>query len=187
MSFSLLSELHDMRISKPVWKREALEFQRLMLENPWLENLDVELEHIDNEDGENILVHVKHPEFMDLTFNVAEGFLIVTPENSERYGDTGEEAYKRAMPILIGMKAGFDLKEKVDDFTIQVSDGLITNTCILTFEVTSHGDRRQDVRLRWNVAEQGFEPDDPDNLPSGHGMMFKTIKEVEDYLRTYER
>lgn len=67
MTFSLLSELesfHDTKITESNWKREALEFQRLMLDNPRLEDLDIELEHKDYDGAEDILVHVKH-EFID--------------------------------------------------------------------------------------------------------------------------
>jgi sRNA-binding regulator protein Hfq len=188
MTFGLLSELHDIRIKKRDWKREALEFQRLMLENDWLHDLDVDLEHAVDEDGdEDILVHVKHKEFMDLSFHVSHGFRIDTPESSERYGDTALAAYKEAMPILIGMKAGFDLKGDVslfDDFTLSIDGGANARTATLKFQ--HHSGTSNDAYFEWDIRGQGFKPVDEDNLPKNHGMLFTTVKGIRDYLESFD-
>lgn len=189
--------MHDVRISKSSWKREALKFQQLMLENPWLEDLDVELEYKDDEDGENILVHVKHAEFMDLTFHVADGFRIDTPESSERYGDTGQDAYEEAMPILIGMKAGWDLKEKssgFDDFELSIDsdarpEGKVpAHEATIKFRHHSGGAgllANADAFFKWDRKQQAFIPIDEENLPGGKGEPCKTIKDMLNYLESW--
>lgn len=187
MTFSLLSELHDIRIKKRDWKREALEFQRLMLENDWLHDVDVDLEYAVDEDGdEDILVHVKHKEFMDLSFHVSHGFRIDTPESSERYGDTAAAAYKEAMPILIGMKAGWELAGSTTyfgDFTLGVEFENGRTAANVKFQ---HDSGVADAYFEWDVQGQGFKPVDEDNLPKDHGMLFTTIKGMRDYLESFD-
>lgn len=192
MTFSLLSELlettHGRQTSKQNWKIEALEFQQLMLDNPWIENLDVSIEHFEDQYGEHYDVHVKHAEFMDITFHIDDHFSISHSEADENYGDTAKEAYENAMPILIGIKAGFALKGKragesstFDNFEINVDH----NTSHLRM-LNDHSDEL-DAVFAWNAKQQGYEPVDDENLPKGHGMLFKTIQSMADYLGSFSR
>lgn len=188
MTFSLLSELVELREATvsgiarngPNWKREALEFQQLMLDNPWLENLDVSIEHSEDQNGEHYDVHVKHPEFMDITFHVDDHFSISHDMADENYGDTAKEAYEAAMPVLIGLKAGYALQEKnssilSDDWQLEVDQNTSCLKC------------SNDAYFMWDVKQQGYEPIDEENLPKGHGMLFKTIQGMADYIDSFSR
>lgn len=88
------------------------------------------------------------------------------------------------MPVLIGLKAGFEMQEKsslFNDFQIEVDQ----HTSCIRME---HSDgMSNDAYFAWDVKQQGYEPIDYENLPSGHGMLFKTIKGMVDYLDSFER
>lgn len=110
------------------YKQEALHFQRLMLENEWIEDLDIELEHFSDQDGDHFNAHVKHPEFFDLTFHVDEEFSISHETADEPYGRTAEKAYHAAMPILLGMAFGRAAVNKrkgaaVEDYELATDNG----------------------------------------------------------------
>lgn len=184
MTFELLSELAGLREAAPNWKREALEFQQLMFDNPWIEDLETEIEHFEDQDGDHYNVHVKHPEFMDITFHVDDHFSISHATANENYGDTAKEAYEAAMPVLIGLKAGYALQEKsalFNDFQIEVDQN---TSCIRM----NHSDgMTSDAYFMWDVKQQGYEPIDEENLPKDHGMLFKTIQGMVDYLDSFSR
>lgn len=94
MSLALLSELVRLHETTPNWKREALLFQQLMLDNPWIEGLDVSIEHFEDHEGDHYNVHVKHPEFMDITFHVDDHFSI-----SHATADEKTTAIPRTKPM----------------------------------------------------------------------------------------
>lgn len=170
----LLEELKSIKDRK-----SALDFQRLMIENPYIEDLDVEL---DTRDGD-VIVRVTHPEWYDWEFNASHRFVVRTPENDEDYGDTAEEAYRSAMPITIGMKAGYALKDHslFGDFTLDIDDGAGV------LNMLSREDNGNDAVFHWSVEEQGFVPIDEENLPGGRDDCCKTIAAMRDYLDSFER
>lgn len=174
-------------------RKTALDFQRLMIENPYIEDLDVELH---TRDGD-VIVKVTHPEWYDWEFNASQRFVIRTPENDEEYGHTAEEAYHSAMPITLGLKAGYILRDHplFDDFSIDHED----DSCVLY--MTSSGSKQEEnpewgneperdgfvAKFAWDVREQGFTPIDEENLPGGKGDCCKTIAEMRNYLDSFER
>lgn len=171
----LLEELKSVKDRKI-----ALQFQRLMIENPYIEDLDVELDIRDDD----VIVRVTHSEWYEWEFNASDRFIVRTPENDEIYGNTAEEAYSNALPITIGMRAGYVLKDHdlFSNFTLDIED----DTCVLN--MLNRDDNGNDAVFHWSVEEQGFVPVDKDNLPDdGRDICCKTIAEMRDYLDSFER
>lgn len=190
MSLTLLSELVKLREETPNWKRQALEFQQLMLDNPWIEDLDVSIEHSEDQDSEHYDVHVKHPEFMNITFHVDDHFSVSHALADENYGDTAKEAYEAAMPVLIGLKAGYALQEKsssFNDFVIEVGPGTQPDDHTTSCVRMNHSGTGDDAYFSWDIKRQGYEPIDEEQLPKGHGILFKTIQGMADYLDSFSR
>lgn len=182
MSFTLLSGFVKL-VESANWKVEALEFQQLMLDNPWIENLDIDIEHFKDQDGDHYNAYVKHPEFMDLTFHVDDKFSLDVNDNydlNEYYGNIAKEAYHNAMPMLIGLKAGRKLQmhQFFHSYALDLDaeDDNIVLVTVLSKKLYEH----PNVTFSWSVEKQAFEPFDVKFLPKD--TMFKTIQEMWDYL-----
>lgn len=176
MSFTLLTEL--LLAETTNWKREALHFQQLMLDNPWVKNLDVNIE-IDADN--DVLVHVQHP-LVCFTLNASNEFSLNSRSAEERYGKTAQEVYNDAMPMLIGLHAAEELTEMSTGFKRYSLGTTGDEEAVINLTHESG----QTATFHWNVAHQAFEPVDEDNLPPNHGFYFDTIDSMNNYLDSFD-
>lgn len=168
------------------YKQEALHFQRLMLENEWIEDLDIELEHFSDQDGDHFNAHVKHPEFFDLTFHVDEEFSISHETADEPYGRTAEKAYHTAMPILLGMTFGRAAVNKrkgaaVEDYELATDNGapIVKLRGVSGAATKELGDGTIDLLFVWDIPKQGWKLRGDDEV---HTTMSDLLKYVDDLV-----